>query len=384
MNESIAGRPFLKRASLWIFSLLLLLNLCVFSWLGYQWMYHYENRYLDKAEQALIAGDQEAAIRALTSQTNNYPEDKVAAARLEELKASYEHRYINEARARLRINDKVGAIAAYQEHIKHYPEDYRAQLELAQVYADTGSNDAAESMYRGILDNADAKSPVYKAAGRKLFRLIVNWSNLIKKDADKSFDKGDFRAAVAGYDKVLNLRARNPALAAGTPDRVLAIRAFNNIIARRAFTLWRLGEVKDPVGELASDYDAQVFASDGHDGKVPPGVYDQRRIILSNFFWDYADALFKEKDWKRAADIYSTALKLRSEASPDAADPNTPTLLLNYALSCYRAGDYVTAYRSLVRISRDFPFHEKARVNELLDEVGAKVPASKKQEVNGK
>jgi tetratricopeptide (TPR) repeat protein len=371
----------MKRASLWIFSLLLLLNLCVISWLGYQWHYHYRNRYLDEAEQALIAGDQGSAIRALTSQIRAYPGDRASAARLEELKASYERRYLDDARARLRINDRVGAIAAYQEHIKHYPDDYRGQLELAQVYVDLGSNDAAESLYRGILDNADAKSRIHKSAGRKLFRLIVDWSNTIKKDADKSFEKGDFRAALSGYEKVLNLRARNPALATMTPDRVLAVRAYNNIIARRAFTLWRLGELKDPVRELASDYDPRVFAAEGRGGKVAPAVYNQRRIILSNFFWDYADALFKGKNWKPAADNYDTALKLRNQASHGDADPNTPTLLLDYAISMYRAGDSVTAYRSLVRIKRDFPYHEKARVEELLGEVGKKVPASEKQEV---
>jgi len=379
MNERISFQPFMQRASLWIFSLLLLLNLCVISWLGYQWHDHYKNRYLNEAEQALIAGDQGSAIRALTSQIKTYPGDRASAARLEELKASYERRYLVDARARLRINDKVGAIAAYQEHIKQYPDDYRARLELAQVYVDLGSNDAAESLYRGILDNAGEKTPVYRVAGRKLLRLIVTWSNAIKKDADKSFEKGDFRAALSGYDKVLNLRARNPALATKTPDRVLAVRAYNNIIARRAFTLWRLGEVKDPARELASDYDTQVFAAEGRGGKVAPAVYDQRRIILSNFFWDYADALFKGKNWKLAADNYDTALKLRNRASHGDADPNTPTLLLDYAISMYRAGDLVTAYRSLVRINRDFPYHEKVRVSELLEEVGAKVPASERR-----
>ena len=379
MNERIAARSFMKRASIWIFSLLLLLNLCVISWLGYHWYQHYKNRYLDRAEQAFITGDQETAIRALTSQVTTYPGDTASAARLGELKAAFEHRYIDEARSRLRINDKVGAIAAYQEHIKHYPDDYQARLELAQVYVGLGSNDAAESLYRGILDNAEANSPVYRVAGRKLFRLIVTWSNAIKKNADKSFGKGDFNSALAGYDKVLNLRARNPALATMTPDRVLAVRAYNNIIARRAFTLWRMGEVKDPSRELASDYDVQAFAAEGRGGKVAPAVYDQRRVILSNFFWDYADALFKGKDWKQAAAMYSDALTLRNEVSPEEPDPNTPTLLLDYALSLYHAGDYVTAYRILVRVNREFPYHEKVRVKELLEEVGAKVPASERR-----
>jgi TolA-binding protein len=379
MNESPPGKPPRRSTALRIIALLLLLNLGVFSWLAYQWHYHYKNRYLDEAEQALIAGDQETAIRALSSQIKTYPGDKASAARLKKLEASYEHRYLDEARAMLRINDKVGAIAVYQEHIKHYPDDYRGQLELAQVYVDLGSNDAAESLYRGILDNADSKSRIYKSAGRRLFRLIIDWSNAIKKGADKSFEKGDFRAALAGYDKVLNLRARNPALAAITADRVLAVRAYNNIIARRAFTLWRLGEVQDPVRELASDYDAQVFAAEGHGGKVAPAVYDQRRIMLSNYFWDYADVLFQEKNWKLAADNYNTALKLRNEASHGDTDPNTPTLLLDQALSLYHAGEIVTAYRSLVRINREFPYHEKARVSALLEEVGAKVPASERR-----
>lgn len=380
MNERITAPSFKKRASIWIFSLLLLLNLCVVSWLGYQWHRRYENRYLDQVEKALIEGDQETAIQALTSQINTYPGDTASAARLEELKAGYEHRYIDEARARLRINDKVGAIAAYQEHIKQYPDDYRARLELAQIYVGLGSNDAAESLYRGILDNAGAKTPVYRVAGRKLLRLIVTWSNAIKKDADKSFDRGDFNTALAGYDKVLNLRARNPALATKTPDRVLAVRAYNNIIARRAFTLWRLGEVKDPARELASDYDAKVFAAEGRGGKVSPSVYDQRRVILSNFFWDYADGLYKGKDWKQAASMYSAALTLRNEVSPEEPDPNTPTLLLDYALSLYRSGDYAKAYRSLARINREFPYHEKVRIKELLEEVGAKVPAAERRE----
>ena len=88
MNERIAARSFMKRASIWIFSLLLLLNLCVISWLGYHWYQHYKNRYLDRAEQAFITGDQETAIRALTSQVTTYPGDTASAARLGELKAA--------------------------------------------------------------------------------------------------------------------------------------------------------------------------------------------------------------------------------------------------------------------------------------------------------
>ena len=379
MNQRIAGRALLPRVSLWVFSLLLLLNLGLVSWLGHGWYTRYANRYLDQAEQALIAGDQATALRALQAHVRLHPEDQASAGRLRTLQAEHARRYLDQARARLRVNDRVGAIAAYQEQVKQYPEDYRAQLELARLYADLGSNDSAEAVYRGIVAHAPADSGVRRLADRRLFRLLVEWSNGIKKDADSSFYHGDLQAALAGYDKVLNLRARNPALASKTSDRVLALRAYNSIIARRAYTLWRLGQAREPAAELDSDYDATVFADGGHPGRLAPEMRRQRQVMLSNFFWDDADARFNAHDWKQAAALYDKALQLRGRASPDTPDPNTPTLLQDYALSLYRAGDAAAAYPLLQRLRREFPYHEQARVKELLDEVGAKLPAAKKQ-----
>ena len=158
------------------------------------------------------------------------------------------------------------------------------------------------------------------------------------------------------------------------------MRAFNNIVARRAFTLWRMGQVADPTDVLVTDYDAKVFTGNRRGARVPPEVYSQRRNMLSNFFWDYADELFAQEQWGKAADMYARAEQLRTGASNGETDPNTPVLLLNYALSRYRAGDDIAAYRTLTRINREFPYHEKARVEELMKKVGAKVPASERAE----
>lgn len=378
MNQAPPAAAPRKRLSLWIIVLLLLLNLGAVAWLGYQWRQQYRHRFLDQAEDALIAGDKETAIRALRGEMQYYPDDEQAAARLKQLQDEYRQRYLKQAEESLRTGDRVGAVNAYQQQIRHFPEDYASRMRLARLYTGTGSYEEAESVYRGVLDGTAADDAVHDRAGRLLFRLIVNWSNNIKRQADRDFEQGDYAAALAGYDKVIHLRARNPALATDRPDRALAVRAFNNVIAKRAFTLWLLDRTTAPVQELVSDYDAEIFAGQGGGKRAPPSVYDQREIILSNFYWDYADRLYRQKSWQKAAEMYDTAKNLRDAISPGQPDPNTPALLLNYALSLYRAGDNTAAYKTLVRINRDFPYHEKARVEQLLEEVGAKVPAAER------
>lgn len=380
MNRLFSATAARSRLAVWLLNLLLLLNLCVIAFFGYQWLLHYRNRFLDKADQALIAGDRAAAIQALTRQTQTYPRDKAAAVRLKALKLEYSRRFLDAAEAGLRVGDKVAAIDAYQQQIRHYPQDYQARLKLARLYTELGIYDEAESVYRNMLDGIAADDPLHAAANGRLFRLIVGWSNRIKKEADEYFEQGDFPAALAGYEKVEALRARNPALDATGTDRTLAVRAFNNIVARRAFTLWRMGRVANPSGELVTDYDVKVFATGRNGGQIPPAVYSQRRSMLSNFFWDFADDLFTQEKWGEAADMYARAEQLRNGMSGGGTDPNTPVLLLNYALSRYRAGENIAAYRTLVRINREFPYHEKARVEELLREVGKKVPASEREE----
>lgn len=378
MDETPAAAPprTRRRFTLWLVVLLLLLNLGAVSWLGYQHYEEYRHRFLDRAEQALIEGDREAAIRALSGEVQNYPEDREAAGRLKQLREEYRRRYLREAEASLRTGDKVGAVNALQQQIRHYPDDFSSHLELARLYTELDSNGEAETVYRDILARTSPDAAVHKRAERLLFKLIVGWSNNLKRQADRDFEQGDYAAALAGYDKVIHLRARNPALATNRPDRTLAVRAYNNVIAKRAFTLWLLDRTESPLRELASDYDEQVFAGQGRGKRAPPGVYDQRRIMLSNFYWDYADRLYRQESWQKAAEMYKQARQLRNAVTDDGQDPNTPALLLNYALSLYRAGDTGTAYDTLVRLHRDFPYHEKARVEELLKEVGAKVPAS--------
>jgi tetratricopeptide (TPR) repeat protein len=379
MNRLFSATAARGRVAVWLLNLLLLLNLCVIAFFGYQWLLHYRNRFLDKADQALIAGDKAAAIQALTRQTQTYPQDQAAAARLKTLQEEYRRRYLDAAEAGLRVGDKVAAIDAYQQQIRHYPQDYQSRLKLAQLYTDLGIYDEAESVYRNMLDAVAGDDPLHAATNGKLFRLIVGWSNGIKKEADAYFARDDFPDALAGYEKVEALRARNPALDTRGTDRTLAIRAFNNIVARRAFTLWRMGRVADPSRELVTDYDAKIFTGGRRGGRIPPTIYSQRRGMLSNFFWDYADELFRQEKWGEAADMYARAEQLRNGAQGGETDPNTPVLLLNYALSRYRAGDNIAAYRTLERINREFPYHEKARVEQLLEEVGKKVPASQRQ-----
>lgn len=370
MTPSFTAARLHGRILPWLLGLLLLLNLGAVSWLGWQWYDHYRHRFLDRADQALISGDRETAIRALSGEVEHYPADADAAARLKQLQQQYRQRFLKQATDSLRTGDKVGAIAAYRKQIRAYPEDYITRMKLARLYAAVGSNEEAESVYRGIMDSLKPDDNLYKAASRYLFRLIVAWSNRLKREADMRFDQGDYAGALVGYDKVITLRARNPALHAASADQRLALGAYNNVIARRAFTLWRQGTTARPGRELTSDYDKQVFDSSG---RVPPQVYIQRETMLSNLFWDYADEMYRQKNWDKAADMYRRTESMRRTINAGESDPDTPSLLQNYALSLYHGGDNATAYKVLQRLQRDYPWHNKGQVSELLEEVKAKI-----------
>ena len=377
MTPSLHASRLHGRILPWLLGLLLLLNLGAVSWLGWQWYDHYRHRFLDRADQAQISGDRETAIRALSDEVEHYPGNAAAAARLQQLQQEYRQRFLKQAADSLRTGDKGGAIAAYQQQIRSYPEDYGTRMKLARLYVEVGSNQEAESVYRGIMDSLDPDKALYHAASRNLFRLIVAWSNRLKREADMRFDQGDYAGAMDGYDKVINLRARNPALHAASADRRLALGAYNNVIAKRAFTLWRQGTIARPQSELTSDYDKQVFDSGG---RVPPQVYIQRETMLSNLFWDYADALYQQENWNKAADMYRRAGNMRRAINAGKPDPDTPSLLQNYALSLYHGGDAAAAYKVLLRLRHDYPYHNKGQIGKLLEQVGAKVPASQRKE----
>jgi len=177
--------------------------------------------------------------------------------------------------------------------------------------------------------------------------------------------EGKFKAAAEEYARVINLHSRNPVLYSDNIARRRALGVFNNVVAKRTFSLWRAGHKEALKEKLASNYDKKLFP----DGPVPEEVMRQRKIMLSNFFWDYADSLFNQESWRRAAEMYAAACEIRKAAAPEGEDPNTPTLLFNYALSEYRAGNHHRALEAVRRLREDYAYHEKAAVDKLLREV---------------
>lgn len=345
--------------------MLLLLNLAVMGWIGVEWLQRYQDRFLERAEQALIENNEAEAIRALDAHLRRYPDDSAAAHRVEVLREDYRQRYLEEAEAHLQVGDKVSAIRAYRNHIQAYPDDYDTRLKLAELYEELDINEASEALYRDILSEKEGSGDRLESVARqRLFRHVNEWANGIKIEADRLFEEGEFETAAAEYTRVINLRSRNPALEAGKATRMQAIAAINDVIAKRAFSLWRSGEA-DALGELDSEYDNGVFP----DGPVPGGVMRQRKAMLSNYFWDYADRLFEREDWGRAAEMYRVTLDMRNAGSGNEPDPNTPTLLFNYALSQYRDGNHDEALKALQRIQSEFPYHEKAAVSQLSQEL---------------
>lgn len=345
--------------------ILLVLNLGVMAWFGYHWHQRYQDRYLDRAEQALIEGNKAGAIRAFSAHMRDYPDDDSTAVRLEDLQQQYRRRYLDEAEAHLQTDDKVAAIKEYRSHIEDYPDDYEVRLKLARLYEELNINDASESMYRNIIEELSGSGNRVEAIARqRLLRHINKWANEIKIRADRLFEKGQFEAAAEEYTRVINLRSRNPALDAGDAVRSRAVAALNDVIAKRAFSLWRSGN-EDALDDLTSDRDSEVFP----DTTVPAEVMSQRTIMLSNYFWDYADRLFEREDWHHAAGMYKHAREMRNSAGTEGADPNTPTLLFNYAVSEHRAGNPRNALEAVKRLQRDYAYHEKAAVSRLKQEL---------------
>lgn len=351
--------------------LLLVLNLAVMAWFGYRWYTGYQYRFLEQAEQALVEGDRATAIRAFSAHVRNHPEDRGTAERLERLRQEYRRRYLKRAEAHLKVGDKVAAIDDYRQHIEHYPGDYDTQLKLAKLYEQLGINDSAESLYRQLIKELDGSGSRLEAVARqRLLRHINEWANGIKRGADRLFREGDFEAAASEYGRVISLRSRNPALFSGDAQSARALSALNNVIAKRAFSLWRAGGADADDMALTSAHDRDVFRDESRSGRPPADVMRQRRIMLSNFFWDYADQLFDREQWRQAGDMYATAREMRAAANNGSDDPNAPTLLFNYALSEYRAGNTGEARHALDRIQRDYPYHEKAAVKQLQEKLG--------------
>lgn len=358
--------PFRTSSAVYVLIVLLFLNLAVMSWFGVYWYERYRDRYLDAAEQALINDDKAEAIRAFSAHMRHYPDDSSTAKRLKNLQRNYRRRYLDEAEAHLQVGDEVSAIKEYRNHIKDYPDDYEVRLKLAGLYEDLDINDAAESLYRDMIRETQGSGGRIEAVAReRLLRHVNEWANDIKIQADRLFEKGDFETAAEEYARVINLRSRNPALSAGKAAKKRAVAALNDVIARRAFSLWRAGREEAVKEELESPYDGTVFP----DGPVPADVMRQREIMLSNFFWDYADRLFEKEDWPRAARMYTVARKMRNAADPAGDDPNTPTLLFNYAVSEYRAGNPRKAFEAVQRLREDYAYHEEAAVKDLMKQI---------------
>jgi len=349
---------------------LLALNLAAMSWFGYHWYGHYRNRYLERAEQALIDGHRAVAIRAFSAHLRRHPEDQASAERLKQLRQEYRRRYLDQADAHLKLGDQVAAIDEYRQHIEHYPDDYDAQLKLAKLYEQLNINDSAESLYRQLIKELDGSgSRVEALARQRLLRHINEWANGIKREADRLFEQGDYEAAAGEYARVISLRSRNPALFHDNAQSLRAMSALNNVIAKRAFSLWRAGGADVDDMALTCPQDQDIFTGKGRNGRPPADVMRQRRIMLSNFFWDYADRLFDREQWRQAGDMYATAREMRAAANDGSEDPNTPTLLFNYALSEYRAGNAGEALNALQRIQRDYAYHEKAAVRQLKQQI---------------
>ncbi len=341
------------------------MNLGLMAWLGFYWYGHYRNRYLDQAEQAAIEGDTAVAIRAYRTHLRHRPSDADAAGILQQLEKEYRTRFLEKAEAHLKVGDQVAAIGEYRSHIEHYPGDHEVQLKLAKLYEQLGINDSAESIYRGIIKDLEGSGGRIEAIAReRLLRHVNSWANDIKRRADKLFLAGEFEAAAGEYAKVIRLRSRNPALVHEGVGNRRAVAALNNVIAKRAFSLWRSGREDALRSELVSPQDARVFAEKNRDGRPPAEVMRQREVMLANLFWDYADRQFEAEHWQSAADLYRRTLQMRLQAQ-GGEDPNTPTLLFNYALSEYRAGNPDPALDALERIQRDYAYHEKAAVRQL-------------------
>jgi tetratricopeptide (TPR) repeat protein len=353
----------------WAFAVLLLLNFAALGWLGLQQYSRHQQRFVTQADTLLVQGDVNGALQALRLHLDRYPEDADAVQRLQRIEHERLQGLLAEAEELLKVDDRAGAVAALKSYLSLAPADSRTRIRLARLYEDLGVRDAAERMYRLILSEPaleDTDPATFDDARRRLHRLVNGWANELKRRADALTGGGDHDAADRLYAEVIELRARNPALDTDTPDRLLALRAFDSTVAARRYAAWLGGRGTAPEDDFSTPFDAALGRRAGNPALFLAERRAERRRMLSDQIWALADRRFGEEDWQSARDAYIAAIESRPlEADPD-HDLSLAALRFNLALSEYRLERYAEALARFEYLAAHTPEYERNRVVQLL------------------
>lgn len=350
-----------------ILCVLLAANLGVMSWLAWQHWQGHRDRFLEQAESHLVAGRPEAALRALSLHLEHHPGDREAEERRAALEVQYNQFLLADARRRLAADDRAGAVAAFKGYLARVPDDRKVQLELAKLYEKLGAEDEAELAYRRIVQGKarGADAAAVDQARHRLFRLVNERANGLKRRADALASQKKYEEALPLYDQVIALRARNPALDTATPDRTLAVRAFDAVVARRAFVAWQARLTEDPRSELASRHDAELAPGDRNPAAFRLEREEVRRSMLSDLFWEQGDRLFESEEWEGAIRAYRQASRFRPGQAAGGHDLDLAALEYNLAYSEFRAGRAQAALERLERLATEIPGYDRVNVNTL-------------------
>jgi hypothetical protein len=115
------------------------------------------------------------------------------------------------------------------------------------------------------------------------------------------------------------------------------VRAFDSVVAKRAFVAWQAGQTEDPGSMLKSRYDKDIAPKTRDPGQFRLQREADRRAMLSDLFWDEGDRLFESEQWEAAISAYVQAGRFRPhQAGGHGLD--MAALQYNLAYSEFRAG----------------------------------------------
>ena len=357
-------------------------NLAVMSWLAFEGWRGQRDRFLVAADAYLATGRMEEAMRSIDLHLQQHPQDGEAAQRREELEAVYRSELLKEARARLDTDDRAGAVAAFKQYLERAPDDFAVRLELGELYQKLGAEEEAERLFRQVADGAarGAAPGTVATARDRLFKLVNARANALKRRADTLAGQSKFEAALPLYDQVIALRARNPALETRTPDRLMAVQAFDAAVAKRAFVASRAGVAGNAADELTSRYDERLAPPDRAPGAFLLQRQQSRRTMLSDLYWELGDAHFEEEQWEAAEEAYVKAVNIRPERRGPGHDLDAAALQYNLAFSAFRAGRPQAALERLDRLASEVPEYDRINVNtlrkQILEKLGGKAPVT--------